>query len=276
MAGVTKQLQDWQIPNTPAPSVAPNTFGSPNTYSAAVNTQAADYDSIMGKYNDTINSIKSNPIKYTPITPQLAQYQKTADVTKSLSDLSSLTDTGGYSESDKANIRARGIAPIRSIYAGAQRGLDRNRALSGGYSPNYGAVTAKLAREMSDITADKSTDIEAGIAERVAQNKLSIAPSYANAAGNESGMRNSFTKANADAVNQINQMNARMAVEAQQTRDNMILQAISGMTNLYGTNPALVSVFGNQVATGAGLAANQQSMQNQRQGQIIAGGRVNG
>src|SRR5215471_5118170 len=61
--------------------------------------------------------------------------------------------TGGYSPSDLSAIRARSVSPIRAIYANANREVDRGKSLSG-YSPNFNASKAKMAREQSYALSD--------------------------------------------------------------------------------------------------------------------------
>lgn len=133
--------------------------GAYGLYNTAVEQQAKDYGDIMSQYKG-FNS--SQPMQ----------------------NFGELASTGGYSEADKANLRERGISPIRSIYAGANRDVDRQKAIQGGYSPNYGAVKAKMARDLSSQIGDQVTNVNAGIAQNVAQNRVSLAPSYASAAFN--------------------------------------------------------------------------------------------
>jgi len=253
-------------------------FGNPNTFTAAANQQAKDYDKIMGKYGDVYDFASRSPItpssvNYSNISPQTTNYQQSADVTKSLSDLSGLSSTGGYDEKGIADLRARGLSPIRSMYANAQRNIDRSKALSGGYSPNYGALTAKMAREQSDKLGGAITDINAGIAQNVASNKLSAAPNYASAAGSANAMKYGADKANVDVVNEFNRLNTQNLLDtnrfnstqkmnAQESNVRNRLGAVQGMTSLYGTTPALTNTFGNQVMQAGQLRQNQQQMNN--------------
>jgi hypothetical protein len=80
--------------------------------------------------------------------------------------------TGGFSPEDLANIRARSISPVRAVYSNAQREVNRQRALQGGYSPGFQALQARMAREQSQGAADAYTDVEANIAEMVQKGKL--------------------------------------------------------------------------------------------------------
>lgn len=81
-------------------------------------------------------------------------------------------DTGGFSEGDKANIRARAISPIRSVYSRSLAELDRHKALQGGYMPNYAAARSRFARDQGQLTSDATTNAEAAIAQMVQQGKL--------------------------------------------------------------------------------------------------------
>jgi len=80
-------------------------------------------------------------VGFSPLTAKTSDYTQSQDVTNSLSSLKDLTDTGGYSPQGIQDIRERNISPIRSIYASGKQGLERNRALSGGYK-NSRAFTA--------------------------------------------------------------------------------------------------------------------------------------
>lgn len=273
MAGVT-QPGRFNAPPPIAPTNPSMLFGDPNTYSTAARTNAGDYDKIMAQYDDLIKGITSNPDKplnYSPIAPQMMQYQPSSDVSGSLSNLSNLSASGGYSGGDIANIRARSISPIRSIYANAQRNLDRNKVLTGGYSPNYTAASTKMARDMSEQIGQRVTDVEGGIAHNVAQNKLSIAPSYASFASEADRTRMNVEQANAEAVNRVNEVNSRNRLDydinnrqTDSTNRAQILSAVAGKQNLYGTTPALTSTFGNQVTQAAQLGQGQQQINNQK------------
>jgi len=80
--------------------------------------------------------------------------------------------TGGYSQGDVANMRARGMAPIRAAYGNAERNIGQQRSLQGGYSPNAIAAQVKMAREQGQGMADAATNVEAGIAQARNQGRL--------------------------------------------------------------------------------------------------------
>lgn len=246
MAGIV--LPDWNKKQPIGPSTPE--YGSPGTFGAAVNTNANDYDTIMQGYKNLGNN---------PISPSLSRYSPSSDVTSSLSNLKDLSQTGGYSQGDIADIRARNISPIRSIYASANRNVNRQKSLQGGYSPGSGVLQGRMAREMSDKIGDINSASNANIAENVARNKLSIAPTYASAAGMENTARTESERHNSDVTNMINQFNAGL-------KEN----ALGGMRGLYGTTPALTDMFGRQVASSKGLDQNQQQINNQKLKDILS------
>jgi len=117
-------------------------------------------------------------------------------------------ETGGFSEADKANLRARGISPIRAAYANAEREVERNRSLQGGYSPNATATLAKMAREQGQSAADATTNVEAALAEMVQKGRLAglagqmgAIGGQANLFGTTPGMASTFGNQALSAIN---------------------------------------------------------------------------
>jgi hypothetical protein len=287
----------------PNSSIAPITsFGSPSNYTAAANTQASDYDTIMQNYAALGNQYRNNPIAPTQISPinispvsvapTTTPYTQSADVTKSIGALADLTNTGGYSAADIANIRARDISPIRSIYSNAMQNLNQQRALQGGYSPGFDATQAQMARDEANQIANTTTSVNAGIAQNVAANELAAASPYASASADANAAQTAANQANTNIVNQINESNAAANQSAQGANQGVNLsaqganqqakfnadltnrqgqsQALSGQSSLYGTNPALTSTFGNQVMQAVGSNQNQQSLNQQNLRTLLA------
>lgn len=208
-------------------------FGNPATFTAAANTQASDYDKIMAQYANIASG--NSPISVAPIsapqtsfnsgakspapinvpgtTPTTQTYAQSGDVTKSLADLSDLVANGGYTDAGIADIRARDISPIRSIYANAREDAGRQKALSGGYSPNFNAVLAKMSRDEAGKIGDVTTAANAGIAQNVASNKIAAAPSYASASASANAAKTAVDQHNTDIINQINEANKTREME---------------------------------------------------------------
>lgn len=267
------QLQNPESGISPTQPIS-NLMGAPETFNAALETQANDYDNIMKSYQSLLEAPNATPrtrMEFTPIAPQLAVYQRSPELANSMLQLSSAAKTGGYEGDELANIRARSISPIRSVYANAQRGLDRNRSLQGGYSPNYAAATTKMAREQSEQIAQATTNVEAGLGENISRNRLSALTSLAPLTAQDTNAQNQFNLSNADTVNRMNELNRMMPLQYEQFNredanvDNMRrLQAIEGMRGLYGTTPALSSLFGSQNIQQQQINANANESQAQK------------
>lgn len=305
MAGIRAQ----QEVTSNRPPVTPNNplTNQYNLYNSGVQQNAEDYGGIMQGYRNLLGTAGGGPNRqnqsYTPaqvqtqqynyspptVSPQTTPYRQSGDLTSAIGNMSGLAQSGGYTPEGIADIRARGISPIRSIYAGANRDIDRNRVLKGGFSPGYNAAKLKMAREMSDQIGNQVTNVNAGIAQNVAQNRLNIAPQLAGATGQQSNLANQMAETNTGAINQgnlanvanqmqanrdnsqnanqanffnanasneANRFNAQNNQQNQQQGQNQQLQALQGMQSLYGTTPALSQLFGNQ-------AMNASQFQNQ-------------
>lgn len=255
----------------PPPSWTNPSNNITGVYGAAVNKQAEDYDKIMKNYDSLLSDSRSSgnnaKINFTPIShTERPAYQQTGRLNEVTSNLSNMSRTGGYSESDNSLFRARGLAPIRSIYAQGLQNLKRQKVLQGGYSPNYGAIAAKMARESAGIIGDKNIELEANIADRVAEGKRFGVSQLAPIAQKESELTHATNTDNAANKQRVDEINQQIMMEVEKMNQNIQqnnmsqqLAATQGQANLYGTTPALVNTFGNQL-----LASNQQNLQGQQ------------
>jgi hypothetical protein len=116
-------------------------------------------------------------------------------------------NTGLITPQQASDLRARAVAPVRAAYQQASDNVERQRALTGGYAPNYDAVQAKLAREQGYGMSDAETNANASIVQAIQQGKLAGAQGLTGAQ----------------------------------------LGALAGQTGLYGATPGLANTFGNQV-----------------------------
>lgn len=269
----------FKIPTNPAPNTAPVNQAA-NT-APAVDNQQNDYNSLMAKY-DTLLGRAGSPVAQVAapsrpqsLVPQQNRYTEDPRHTQSMQNLSELAASGGYSAEDKSELRARGTSPIRATYANAMREGNRGRSLQGGYSPNMGANSARMTRERAGLIGDQVSNVNAGIAQQVAQNRVGLAPQLNAAASSITGAQNDINAGNTNAVNRagevnannmagyesllanVNQGNANRQLEGNQLQN----QILSGQANLYGTTPARAATFGNQ--------ALQQQGQDTQQGQAL-------
>lgn len=182
-------------------------------------------------------------------------------------------NTGGFSAQDIQDLRARAISPTRSIYSSAQTGLDRSRSLGGG-SPNYAAASAKMAREMAQAISDANVNANASIAEAVQKGKMFGASGLESAGVRGQGLSTDIDQFNSQMAMQAAQLNnqnaaaAAAAGGAAASRNAELematrLAALGGMTDLYGTNPALANVFGSQLLQSGNQLLGGQELQNQ-------------
>ncbi len=235
--GVTSTTQNPVNPNAGPLSSA---YALAN---AAVKTDATNQGAIQSGYQNLV------PPAPRPFQPTPYQYQPTSDYTGAVSNLRDLSQSGGYSPSDIADLRARGISPIRSVYSSAQSNIDRAKSLAGGYSPGYTAATAKLTRGLSDAVSSGTQNVNADIASRVAGNKLQVAPELASTAFNNQQAQNQTGMENTQAANTAGYAATQLPF---QTYDEAV-KALQGQTSLYGTTPALSSLFGSQALSAAQL-----------------------
>jgi hypothetical protein len=247
--------------------------GITGVYNQAVGQQAKDYSNIMDQYG-RIGAAAQSPgqtVTPTPISPQSYTYTPSPQLMQSISNLQGLSQTGGYAPGDLADIRARSIAPIRSIYSSAQQNIDRNRVLRGS-STGYAATKAKMARDLAQQISDTTTNANAAIAGDVAKNKIGIAPAYAQAAGAESSLSNQYGRANTDTANDFSKFNANQVMDAakiNQGASGQALDATRGMASLYGTTPALASLYGSQALQSTQLQNLMKQQAQSGQGDIV-------
>lgn len=83
-----------------------------------------------------------------------------------------LEKTGGYTDADIANERARGNAGVASTYSNLNDSLTRGKMASGQLGPGWSSAGFKLARQGAQDVAGQTQKTEADIHERVNANKL--------------------------------------------------------------------------------------------------------
>ena len=256
-------------------------YSPQNMYNSSLPQSARDYDRIMQGYQGVMNRARAgNPntgnlrntinteLSRGPIESSNVQYNPTADVTGALKTLQGYSQDGGYTDADVADLRARGISPIRSVYANAERNLKRQRSLQGGYAPGMAAATTRMAREMSQQLADRVTDVNASIASQRAAGRRDMAGAYGNLASSESGRfletdtRNADRRLDAARTNAgvrtslLNNLSQVEELEGRPQRE--ALAALEGMRGLYGTTPAQPALYGSQAFNATRNAQEQQ------------------
>lgn len=92
-----------------------------------------------------------------------------------------LIKSGGYSDEDIANIRARTARQTPALYEGLRSDLERGHAAQGGYGPGYDAQLAKLTRDSARASQDAILGSEIGLAESIRGGKLAGASGMSDA-----------------------------------------------------------------------------------------------
>lgn len=219
-------------------------------YQGSAGYNQADYQDIMNRYRDIAGG--------APGTGGNSGWATPADQFKSYAGYEDFAKTGGFSRDDIANMRARGVAPIRAVYGNAERELNRNRALQGGYSPNFAAAQAKMAREQSQGQADALQNTEAGLAEMVQK-------------GKQFGLQG-MTPIEQYRM-QLAAQSAASGAAASNANNADRFRALAGMTSLYGTTPGMAEMFGRQALGGMGTYGDylNNSVRGQIQGGMMPG-----
>jgi len=235
-----------------------------NNYTRGSENAFSDYGDIMGEYKKTLGSIDA-------MGPQNAQamivnYARSPELQKTLSGYGEFADTGGFSSEAIRDLRARGVSPIRAAYGNAQNDMERRINLQGGYSPNAGALRAKMAREQGQLSADAMQNVNANLAQMVQSGRLSGLSGLSQASQADIGFGQNAQMANQSAGLRASEINASPFSQA-----NQRLNALGGMASLYSATPGQASTFGNQVLNSQ---QNQLGVENQQQG--ISGMKIGG
>jgi hypothetical protein len=97
--------------------------------------------------------------------------------------------TGGYSDTDIKNIRARGLSPISAYATNTKNELDRRLAVQGGYGPGFDEAAKSLRRETARGITDTALNTELDIKDRVNAGKMAGATALSGAEGNLQSLR---------------------------------------------------------------------------------------
>jgi hypothetical protein len=203
--------------------------GFENHYNTAYDQNYGDYLNQGQQGNSILGGIQNTPLR---------DFQ-------SYGGYQNFTNTGGYSPEDIQAIRERSNAPINSEYASAKANLDRQKALTGGYMPNYAGALGRMTREQSIAAGNQSMNTEAALADQIRQGKLA----------GLSGMTGIDSTVN-------NLMNQRMSLGN---------QAYGNILQNYSATPGQASMAGQQMNTSSNILQNYQQLQQQLAELMIKG-----
>lgn len=255
----------------PAPPPVQNEVPDETSYMDQLLTQiTGNRNEQRTGYNDLLSQLQGNlnrpEEQYQDYVPEDQVYSSSPENQRAMKMLEEYAKTGGYSEADQNNIRARGVAPIRSVYGQAQEGLNRQAALQGGYSPNKTAASAKMTRELADRIAGQTTNINADLAEKINAGKLQMAPQFAQFAGRENELINAIMGKNVGNRNDASQFNKGMQSKVfAGNRDNRN-DIMSQIQALFGTGAGMSNSYMDQIMNHAEMSTRnrQNRFQNRR------------
>jgi len=166
-----------------------------------------------------------------------------ANLGQSAESYKGFMNTGGFSAEDLANMRARALAPSRSIYQNAQDNMSTQMSRAG-LNPLAGqAYQNKQLREANQGIGDITTQNEANISQQVQAGKLAGTAGLANVGVSQAQIANYQTQARS----QVEQLDQQMRA-----------QGLSGMTDIEKTR--LAAQLTNQQITQAGQIATNQGI----------------
>lgn len=189
--------------------------------------------------------------------------------------------TGGYSEGDKSNIRSRSNETTGAFYKNLKAEMDRRKAIQGGYAPGFSGSGVRMARESSIAGGRNARDTELGISDSVRQGRMEGANAL-------SGAERAYTQALqggrlaglggmqeagrmgygglegvAGARMQVAQHNAAAAASRsaasgadERYANQLRLQGLGGLESMYGSNPAELARYDENLYNNRGLTGN--------------------
>ena len=154
-------------------------------------------------------------------------------------------NTGGFSDADLGNIRARSMAPTEGIYKTASENLATEQARSGMNQGSYAANQRRLMQEANRQIGTQARGTEADIAERVQAGKLAGTAGLANVGVSQA---------------QVAEMQSQARTQVEALDQQMRAQGLGGMTDIEKSR--LSAHLTNQQITQAGqIATNQGRLQ---------------
>lgn len=192
--------------------------------------------------------------------------------------------TGGYSDADIQNYRARALSPISAQYSNDLNEIQRSNALQGSAAPNYAASIARLSRNRGLNLADTVRNAETDIQSQIRAGKMSGANALSGAEVSLQDMlsRNKLQGLESAATGQGNLENAitqnklsgaGQAATQIQSLTNAINEAkLAGDSQSVGMLTSMLnSISGNQLTALGGITDTQQGAESIAQQGKIAG-----
>lgn len=246
--------------------------GFQNNYNQAIQQQMGNYTDIMNQYKQFQQGLTPTTFNFQKVNADRPKElgQAYGYLNEAMPGYRDFAKTGGYSNQDIQELRARGISPIRAAYGNTMMELDRARALGGASgTPNYIAALSRANRELPGQMADAMTTVNAGLADSIRQGKQFGLQGISNTGSTMGGLASSEAgrMLQAQMANQDADLRAQGMNEASiQAMRQMQLASMGGQANLFGTTPGMSNMFGNQALNSwnqrMGMEQNRMGMGN--------------
>lgn len=172
--GIDKAAKDRLLQTT----AQPGTYGGSSGGGSGGGGGAApgarqDYFSSIGPLDKTMYDSAENAFKQLDTTgaQRFADTggldQATMDRMRGMGGYDEFAKTGGYSEEDKGNIRAKALSPISAFDTARRDDMSTRRSVQGGYTPGFDASSRALSRDTARNISDTSLNAEVGIKDKV-------------------------------------------------------------------------------------------------------------
>lgn len=229
----------------------------------------ADYGDMMGNYRNMFSEISGR--KPTQFNWERVNYTRPEELNEAYGYLREgaggyrdFAKTGGYSEQDVNELRARGINPIRAAYGNTIRELSRANTLGGGAS-NYIAARSRAQRELPQQMADAMTTVNANLADSIRQGKLAGLAGLSGIGGTMGGLSSDEAGKQLQAALANSQGSLQAAGMTEGAYNDWIgnrMGVLNAQGNLYGTTPGMANMFGSQALQGMGMRGQFESNRN--------------
>lgn len=251
-------LNTTQGPSQLEQEYAPISQNFMNNYNESIGQAKQDYGNIMKGYQGMLNFKPTfERVKYERPGEMNEAYGYLREAMPGYRDFAA---TGGYSDKDIQELRARSTNPVRSAYGNTMMELNRARSLGGaGGATNYIAAASRAQRELPGQLADAMTGINAELARDIREGKKFGLSGISNTGSTMGG----FADSEGGKILQANLANQGADLQAQNMGLQGRLGALSGMNSLYGTTPGMANMFGNQALSAYNTRAGMEQARNQ-------------
>lgn len=159
--------------------------------------------------------------------------------------------TGGYSEADKANIRARGTRTIPSFFDGLRTVMNQQQSANPYGNAGYNAQFAQMTRDQAQQAQEAAQDAEFGIMDRVNEGRKWGSSSVSDA---ERALVDAVQRGEMFGIEGLSREDSLDTDNSYRNRA-LYLEGLGGLRGLRTDTPGEVNMYENAVQGGMGAGA---------------------